>query len=105
MTQLNKNYPVGEYAIVRSRDQGVMCGTVLDVDGRKVTLANARQMYRWRSNFVLVELASYGPVGTKDQRYSAPSAHPVVFLEACGILPCTADARRKLEAIPAEEHQ
>lgn len=95
----------GKYCIIRSRDQGVMAGYVEGVFGRTVKLREARQLYSWSSNFVLVELASIGPRKDSEQRYSVPSSEPVLMLEACGVIPCSPEAEKKIKAIKAEEHK
>ena len=74
------------------------------INGRTVKLREARQLYRWSSTFVLVELASLGPRRMQEQRYSAPSAIPILMLEACGIIPCSDEAARMIREIPVEVH-
>jgi hypothetical protein len=98
---------IGKYCIVRSREQGVMTGYVEDIgglNGRTVKLREARQIYRWSSKFVLIELASYGPRNVQEQRYSAPSVAPVLMMEACGVIPCSPEAAKMIQDIPPEEH-
>jgi nucleoside phosphorylase len=91
------------YAIVRSRDQGVMSGFVRSIDGRAVTLAKARQLWRWKSSFTLVEMASSG--GASDGcRFSAEAAEDVVMLEACGVLYCSGAGVAFLRGVAAESH-
>jgi hypothetical protein len=96
---------IGKYCIIRSRDQGVMAGFVEGIDPPSIQLSQARQLYRWSSLFVLVELASYGPRRDSEQRYSAPSAEPVLVFSACGVLPCSETAATKIQECNAEEHQ
>ncbi len=96
---------IGKYCIVRSRDQGVMAGFVLDIDGRSVKVDRARQLYTWSSSFVLIELAAKGPRSTSEQRYSVESCAPVLMLEACGIIPCSPQAEAAIIAVEAEAHE
>ena len=78
-----------KYAIVRSRNQGVMSGFVQCVSGQTVTLLRARQLWKWSSNLTLVDLAESG-VRDKDHcKFSIESTQQTVMLEACGILYCT----------------
>jgi hypothetical protein len=98
---------VGKYCIIRSREQGVMAGFVLEIggiNGRTVKVDQARQIYRWGSKFVLIELASFGPRRLEEQRYSAPSDQPVLMLEACGVIPCSDEAAKQIQEVPPEEH-
>lgn len=89
------------YVIVRSRDQGVMSGYLESVQGQTVTLLRARQLWQWQSKFVLTDLAESGPVESGCQ-FSAEMSQPVVMLEACGILHCTATAGAAIRTVPAQ---
>lgn len=90
-----------KYAIVRSRDQGVMCGFVKEIDGQQVTLIRARQMYRWDSDFVLPDLAEKGVRNPKNCKFSCEMGQEMEMLEACGVLYCTEKAAKDLIAISA----
>jgi hypothetical protein len=92
-----------DYAIVRSRDQGVMSGYVKAIDGRRVTLLAARQLWRWSSRFVLVDLAEFGPTAKWECKFSAAASKPVEMLEACGVLYCTDVSAAAIRATPAQE--
>ena len=90
------------YAIVRSRDQGVMSGFVQSVEGQQVTLLRARQLWRWSSRFVLTDLAEFGPTYKWECKFSCEASQPTVMLEACGILYCTEAAANAIRAKGAE---
>lgn len=69
----------GRFCIVRSRDQGVVCGVVQAMSGRCVELTDARQIHNWsdtlngRHIYTLFEMATFGaPV--------ARISEPVPFL-------------------------
>jgi hypothetical protein len=91
------------YAIVRSRDQGVMSGYVQSVDGRRVTLLLARQMWRWHSSFVLPDAATIGVV-TGGCKFSCEMSEPTEMLEACGVLYCSRVAEQAIRAVSAQVH-
>ena len=93
------------YAIVRSRDQGVMAGYVVSIDGSAVELKQARQLWRWNSKFALPDLAEYGPTTPDECKFSAPMSQPMTVLSACGVLRCTADAGEALRSVPAQVRQ
>ena len=78
-----------KYAIVRSRNQGVMSGYVVSVDGQAVTLKKARQLWKWNSQFVLTDLAELGVGDSSACKFSCESSQKTVMLEACGILYCS----------------
>ena len=92
------------YAIVRSRDQGVMCGFVERIEGRQVTLLMARQMWRWSSKFVLTDAAEHGLTDKWESKFSCEASQPTVMLEACGVLYCTEKAMQSLRAVVAQSH-
>ena len=92
------------YAIVRSRDQGVMCGFVKRIEGRRVTLVLARQMWRWSSRFVLPDAAEHGVTEKWDNKFSCEASQETEMLEACGVLYCTEKAMRSLRAVEPQVH-
>ena len=92
------------YAIVRSRDQGVMCGFVKSIEGRRVTLVLARQMWRWSSRFVLPDAAEHGVTSKWDNKFSCEASQETEMLEACGVLYCTEKAMLSLRAVEAQVH-
>ena len=95
-----------EYAIVRSREQGVMCGYIESIggpEGRSVTLRGARQMWSWDSKFVLPDVAEYGPASEEGCRFSVAMSRPALVLAACGIMYCTEEAGAALRAITAQD--
>ena len=84
---------IGKFVIVRSRDQGVVCGTLRAVAGRAVELDDARQIHGWSDGArTLFEMSLTG-CGTA--RISEPIAE-ILILDACGIIPCTPEAEKNL---------
>lgn len=77
---------IGDYVVVRSREQGCMCGEYQWHSGREVCLANARQIYSWDGKrLTLVDFA----VVPGSCKLSAVAPGEVLMLEACGIIPTT----------------
>jgi prophage tail gpP-like protein len=91
-----------DYCIVRSRDQGVMCGYVESINGRTVKLHQARQIWRYDSTFVLVDVAEHGMRNASKAQMSVAASQPVYMLEACGVLTCTKAAADQLIGIAAQ---
>ncbi|MDY3558251.1 TIGR02996 domain-containing protein [Gemmata sp. JC673] len=89
----------GAYVIVRSRDQGCVCGEYRGHHGREVVLGKARQIYSWEGGrLTLFDFAVVpGPC-----RVSREAPGEVVMLEACGIIPTTAEVEAFLRAHPGE---
>jgi hypothetical protein len=90
-----------EYCIVRSKNQGVVCGYVESINGQTVKLHRARQMWRWDSTFVLQDIANNGPRIVGNCKFSEATCQPMYMLEACGVITCTRQAADALIAVPA----
>jgi len=90
----------GKYAIVRSRDQGVLAGFVQDITGDTVTMTEARQLWRWDADFLLNDMANTGPRNVEGCRFSAPGEKETIVLNACGVMYCTDQAAEALRNVP-----
>jgi len=89
------------YAIIRSRNQGVMAGYVFAVSGSVVELKRARQLWRWNSKFTLIELAEYGVNKKENCKFSCESSQSVIMTEACGLIYCTEQAGKSIRELEA----
>lgn len=92
---------IGEYVIVRSRDQGVVCGTLLTLTPQPgglacAELADASQIHGWRGGVNTLFEASLRGLG--DARISERVARVMVF-GICGVLPCTIEAKGNLQQV------
>lgn len=89
----------GRPVIVRSRDQGVMCGQFAGRVGSTVRLTNARQLWRWRAaqGGTLVDVAQFGVVG-KDCKFSEANAD-VTVIGACAVIEATPAAVETIRAV------
>jgi len=84
---------IGQYVIVRTRDQGCVCGEYQQHVGREVVLTNARQIYRWNGNrLTLFDVAEI----PGECRLSTTIQGEVTLLEACGIIPTSPEVERHL---------
>jgi hypothetical protein len=99
-----KNDQSFPYAIVRCYRAGVLCGYAEYLGGELVKIHRARQMYRWDSSFVLVDLAVKGVRNSENCKFSVESPNPVIVTDACAILECTATAAQSLITIEAQNH-
>lgn len=89
----------GQYIVVRSREQGCMCGEYVYHHGREVTLANARQIFSWSGQrLTLIDFAA----APGECRLSRVAPGEVVLLEACGLIPTTPEVEAVLRAHPGE---
>lgn len=88
------------YCIVRSRNAGVVCGYV-DYDNTNSTTVEVhqgRQMWRWDSAFVLLDMAESGVRKESDCKFSEPQRKQKVF-NACQLIECSANAAESLKAV------
>jgi hypothetical protein len=88
-----------KYAIVRSRNQGVMSGYVYDICGQCVTLKRARQLWKWSSDFVLTDMAEKGIKTKSDCKFSCEASQDTIMLEACGVLYCSSKAGESIRSV------
>lgn len=91
---------IGQFVIVRSRDQGCVCGEYQGHVGREVTLFNARQIFRWNGKrLTLFDVATVPGELQISETVTDPAG--VTMLEACGIVPVTPDVERCLRTAKA----
>lgn len=99
----NQSQPVNgdmRWVIVRCRDAGVQYGQLVGYEGRTVILANARQMWTWKSagnDGTLLGCAKHG-VLNDGRKFSAP-VKLSVLLEACAIIDIEPTALPSFEAV------
>lgn len=85
---------IDKFVIVRCRDAGVHCGTLVSYGGRAVELSDARRIHFWRGANTLNEMSVDGCA--KESRISKPVAS-IILLDACEIIPCTVKAQENLQ--------
>lgn len=91
-----------KYAIVRSRNQGVMAGYVVEFNTQGyVLLKRARQLWRWNSKLTLIDLAEDGINKKENCKFSGESSQNVIMTEACGIIYCTEKAGKSIRELEA----
>ena len=84
---------LGKFVIVRSRDQGVVCGVLRAIAGRAVELDDARQIHSWSDGAnTLFEMSLSG---CGQARISEPIPE-ILILDVCGVIPCSPKAERNL---------
>jgi len=85
-----------EYAIVRSRNHGVLAGYIESFEGQTVKLKNCRRIWKFVGCETLEEMSVYGTKKINQCRI-APLVQKEVMLEACGIIYCTEEAKKCIE--------
>jgi hypothetical protein len=87
------------YVVVRSRGQGVMTGYLKSRIPEECILLQARQIWSWRSEFVLVEFANTGPITEDPGKMSEPLVGEMCIVGYCGIYECTKLAGERIRAV------
>jgi ribosomal protein L14 len=87
----------GKKVIVRSKDAGVLYGTLVKFEGSAVWLTDAIQMWKWKAvkGGTLIDCAEHGVVKSAS-KFSNKSASTVV-LGACAIIEVAESAIKSLE--------
>lgn len=85
---------IGQFVVVRAHYAGVHCGVLEAMDGKTLTLKDARRIWRWRGANTLNEVATKG-VSPDYTRISEPVAQ-IVLTEACEVIATTDAARENL---------
>lgn len=88
----------GEKVIVRSRDAGVLYGTLVKFEGTTVWLTDAIQVWKWKAvkGGTLIDCAEYGIVKS-GSKVSGKSKETIV-LGACAIIKVDTKAQETFES-------
>ena len=85
-----------EYAIVRSKNHGVLAGYIKKIEGQRVDLVNCRRIWYFKGCETLEEMSVYGSK-TIDLCKITPTVEKETMLEACGIIYCTEFAKNQIK--------
>jgi len=88
-------FKIGTKVIVRTYSAGVHFGTLTSLDGKVVTLANARRIWRWFGANTLNEIANHG-VDAERSKISEP-VPAILLTEAIEVIPCSEKSIASLE--------
>lgn len=83
----------GKKVLVRSYDAGVYFGTMVDMQGEQVELANVRNIWSWEGASCLSQIANDGIKGGK----VSPSVSSMVLNRVCQVMPLSDNAIANLE--------
>lgn len=94
---------IGQFVIVRCRDAGVHAGFLVDYEGRSVTLANARRLWRFKCvrGINLSDVAAEGL--RHDQSRISAEVPAIILPEACEIIPTSDTAKISIVDAPVAE--
>ena len=86
-------------SIIRCDRSGVLFGEVVSQKKQVAELKNVRKIYYWDGAFCVEGLAVSGT--TKPEKCKlTQTVQSVIVTDVIQIIPCTAEAERKLDAIP-----
>lgn len=83
-----------KFVLVRTYSAGVHAGTLEQIDGKSVSLSDARRIWRWRGANSLSELSQKG-CDEQWTRISEPVPH-ILLTEAIEVIDCSDLARENL---------
>lgn len=91
----------GRKVVVRGYNSGVFFGTLEDMDGQKVELSNARNIWSWDGATNLNQIAVDG-VNTKnrDKTRITMAVDILVLIDICEVIPLSEKAIFILEGAP-----
>ena len=90
---------IGRYCMVRTNSAGVFAGTIIEIDGQKIRLENARRIWYWDGAASLSQLATTGT--SKPTKCRFPCAvEEVVLFDVIEIIPITDAAAATIAAVP-----
>lgn len=90
----------GKKVLVRSYDAGVYFGTMVDMQGEQVELANVRNIWKWEGASCLSQIANDGIKGGN----VSPSVSSMVLNRVCQVMPLSDKAIDNLEGQPIWKH-
>lgn len=79
-----KTINLGDFVLIRTYSAGVHFGTMIEKDGKEVTLQSARRLWSWTGALSLSEIASKG-IDIKNSKISV-SVEEIIITEAIEII-------------------
>lgn len=89
---------IGKYCIVRCEHAGVFAGTLKSREGREITLADARRLWKWSGAFTCSQLAVDG-TKEPDNCFFTIAVEEITLLDAIEIIPCTQVSESSIKAV------
>ena len=89
---------INKKVIVRGDRSGVFFGTLVERNGREVTLKSCRRLWCWYGADSISQLAVDGTKKPKDCKFTV-SVNSIMILDAIEIIPCTETAICSIEGV------
>jgi hypothetical protein len=89
---------IGKYSIIRGRGFGVFAGTVTQVVGDCVKLANARRLWYWDGAASISQIAAEGVAAPQNCKFSV-AVESITLRDWIEIIPCTEQATAIIQGV------
>ena len=91
-------WPIGSYAIVRSKSAGVFAGVIKSFDGSSACILGARRLWYWSGAATLSQLAEEGVTKPYDCKFPQP-VECILVGEVVEVLKTSVLARKSIESV------
>jgi hypothetical protein len=88
-----------KYVVVRTYSAGAWAGTIINKEGKEVTLKEARRLWYWDGAASLSQLAMEGVSKPENCKFPCP-VDRIVLSEAIEIIDTTDKARESIAGVP-----
>lgn len=89
---------IGKYCVIRGRYSGVFAGTVKEIKGEQVLVANVRRIWYWDGAASISQLAVDGTANPKDCKFTV-TVDDALIMDVIEIVPCTGKAEKSIKAV------
>lgn len=89
---------INKKVIIRGDRSGVEFGTLVEQNGREVTLHNTRRLWYWDGAASLSQLAKDGTTCPDNCKFTV-TVDSITILDAIEIIPCTDKAIKSIEGV------
>lgn len=89
---------IGKKVVARGYQSGVYYGELVSQEGQEVEMKNARNLWRWRGAYNLLDLAENGVSFPKECSFSN-TVDSIVLTDICEIVPCSEKAQKIIEEV------
>ena len=96
-TNINQSV-IGKFCVIRCDRAGVFAGTVEEMDGQTVRVANVRKLWRWYGATETMQIALEGVKRPNDCRFTV-SVDELILTDAIEVIPATEDAKASIDGV------
>lgn len=93
-----KSENIGKKVIIRGDRSGVFFGTLVEHNGREVTLNQCRRLWYWEGAASISQLAVTGTTKPNQCKFTM-AVDSIILLDAIEIIPCTPESILSIERV------